>query len=415
MKKIFGVLITSENAERIYLTQKSLYEKISKTFDEFFIINLINFKLFKKKTYKNEYSNSVVLPYNFKIITPVNEYELNKLLINKNLVAFDAVGKRLSGFRIRFLIKKYNVRLIQLQNIGGVGNQYLGKSYTGYRKTKLFRFYLFRLEKIFTYFLLKVLIFLNLFSRTDIYFESDKAIVNNCNNSLAKKIEKIFPFLKICYFKKTIRINSRAFDMLKKFKPNLTEDKIVFIDSSFDHGDRIAREGKPSEELKLKYFNQLNQFFLELSSAFNKKVVICLHPNSDINIYKKYFGKLEIHRNQLSHDISQAFIVIFHLSTSISDAILLKKKIICLKSNILGEYYMDKINFWEKRLGVFSYSLDEKKEIDNNLLLATLENKIKNYDNYINTVLKADDSILGEDMIIDIVRKEYFVNNTIFK
>ena len=76
---------------------------------------------------------------------------------------------------------------------------------------------------------------------------------------------------------------------------------------------------------------------------------------------------------------------------------------------------MDKINFWEKRLGVFSYSLDEKKEIDNNLLLATLENKIKNYDNYINTVLKADDSILGEDMIIDIVRKEYFVNNTIFK
>ena len=76
---------------------------------------------------------------------------------------------------------------------------------------------------------------------------------------------------------------------------------------------------------------------------------------------------------------------------------------------------MDKINFWEKRLGVFSYSLDEKKEIDNNLLLATLENKTKNYDNYINTVLKADDSILGEDKIIDIVRKEYFLNNTIFK
>ena len=108
-------------------------------FDEFFIINLINFKLFKKKTYKNEYSNSVMLPYNFKIITPVNEYELNKLLINKNLVAFAGLGKSLSGLRIQFLIKKYNVRLIYLQNIGGVGNQYLGKQYTGYRKTRLIR------------------------------------------------------------------------------------------------------------------------------------------------------------------------------------------------------------------------------------------------------------------------------------
>ena len=99
-----------------------------------------------------------------------------------------------------------------------------------------------------------------------------KTIVDNCNNSLTKKIEKIFPFLKICYFKKIIRINSRAFDMLKKFKPNLAEDKIVFIDSGFDHGDRITREGKPSEELRLKYFTQLSQFLLVLSNIFNKKI-----------------------------------------------------------------------------------------------------------------------------------------------
>ena len=49
MKKIFGTLVTSENPEGIFYIQESLYKKISKKFDEFFIINLINFNLFKKK------------------------------------------------------------------------------------------------------------------------------------------------------------------------------------------------------------------------------------------------------------------------------------------------------------------------------------------------------------------------------
>jgi len=49
MKKIFGTLVTSENPEGIFYIQESLYKKISKEFDEFFIINLINFNLFKKK------------------------------------------------------------------------------------------------------------------------------------------------------------------------------------------------------------------------------------------------------------------------------------------------------------------------------------------------------------------------------
>ena len=42
-------MASSEGPEKEFFIQKSLYEKISKTFDEFFIINLINFNLFKKK------------------------------------------------------------------------------------------------------------------------------------------------------------------------------------------------------------------------------------------------------------------------------------------------------------------------------------------------------------------------------
>ena len=88
MRKIFGLLIATEQIEKSFNVQKSLYEKISKTFDEFFIINLINFNLFKKKKYSNEYLNNIKIPHNFKLITPANEKELNKFLIDKKLVTF---------------------------------------------------------------------------------------------------------------------------------------------------------------------------------------------------------------------------------------------------------------------------------------------------------------------------------------
>ena len=413
MKKIFGLLVTSYNIKKALNLQKSLYEKISKTFDEFFIINLINLQLFKKrKLYNDEYFNNS-LPHNFKIITPANKSELNKFLINKNLVAFMGIGKRLKYFRIFFLIKKFNIRLLLLLNMG-LGNHYLGEesSKTGLIINLIF--FSYKLRKLVVYYLIKSLIFFNLFSRIDICFASAKAIVDNCNNSIGKKIEKIFPFLKISYFKKIVHINSRSFDMITKPNLNLSEEKIVFIDGNFDHGDRILREGAPREELRLKYFNQLNEFLLKLSNISNKKVTICLHPTSDLDAYKKYFGAFEICKNQTSENIKQAFIVVFHESSIISDAILLRKKIISLKSNTLGKHYMNRINFYQKKLELFSYSLDEKKELNNHSLQAELEKITKNYDHYIEKEMKSDDQILGEDKIINTVKKEYFVNNTYF-
>ena len=177
---------------------------------------------------------------------------------------------------------------------------------------------------------------------------------------------------------------------------------------------RIEREDKIDEKLRLQYFNQLSQFLLELSNIFNKKVTICLHPTSDLNIYKKYLGTFELCQFQTSENIRQAFIVVFHQSTIIGDAIFLKKKIISLKSDTLGEYNMDRINYFQKMLGFFSYSLEEKKELNKNLLLAQLEKITRNYDHYIKKEMMADDSIPGEDKIINTVRKEYFVNNAYF-
>ena len=80
-------------------------------------------------------------------------------------------GKALNSFKILFLIKKYNIRLIYLQNLAAFRHHYLGREIAKSGITNNLRYFFFRLRKLITYGLLKVLIFLNLFSRIDIYFE----------------------------------------------------------------------------------------------------------------------------------------------------------------------------------------------------------------------------------------------------
>ena len=71
---------------------------------------------------------------------------------------------------------------------------------------------------------------------------------------------------------------------------------------------------------------------------------------------------------------------------------------------------MGKIDAYQKRLGFFSYSLDENNELNKNLLQTTLEKITKNYDHYIKGEMMNENSILGEDKVIDTVKKEYFTN-----
>tara|TARA_B100000686_G_scaffold327593_1_gene386648 strand:+ start:31 stop:633 length:603 start_codon:yes stop_codon:yes gene_type:complete len=200
--------------------------------------------------------------------------------------------------------------------------------------------------------------------------------------------------------------------MLTNSKSNLSEEKIVFIDGNIDHGDAAIRVGKVSEESKLKYYNQLEQFLIKLSKIFNKKISICLHPSTNMEKYKKYLGKFEISKYQTSENIMKAFIVVFHESSAIYDALFLKKKIISLKSDVFDAFDNDRIERYQKKLGLFSYSLGEKKELNKDLLQTSLEKITKNYDHYIKTELTTDTFAPGEDKIINTLREEYLTINT---
>ena len=92
--------------------------------------------------------------------------------------------------------------------------------------------------------------------------------------------------------------------------------------------------------------NSIDIFSLHYSC--NKKIIICLHPKTNLETYKKYLGAFELCKFQTTENIRQAFIVVFHASTAIYEAIFLKKKIISLKSNALGEFMTNLTNYQQK-------------------------------------------------------------------
>ena len=72
------------------------------------------------------------------------------------------------------------------------------------------------------------------------------------------------------------------------------------------------------------------------------------------------------------------------------------------------------INHQQKLLGLFSYSLDEKKELNKNLLQAELEKITRNYDHHVKEEMMNENFTLGEDKIINTVKQDYFINNARF-
>ena len=81
---------------------------------------------------------------------------------------------------------------------------------------------------------------------------------------------------------------------------------------------------------KKKYLTLLEKYLVNLKKLYKKKIIICLHPSSNINFYRKYIKGIKIIKFKTEFYLMKAFIVLFHESSSITGALLLKKKIINL-------------------------------------------------------------------------------------
>jgi len=401
--KLYLLVATNDVSKTLNIYNEIIQKTIEK-FGGFTIINFSNI-LKKNKDLIYDKKNISILrnKYGEKInyLNPINEQEFLENVERDQVIGIDSIGKSFNFFSIRRLIKKKNIKLILIMNLGYVSNElsYPINNLNGH---------LFKLKKKVNNFIYKFLVIIKFLPNIFIYFESRKDIYENCINNKKTKLSLFLPFLNIKYFENVYKINSNSYTNYLKNKNSLEEKNIIFLDGNFKHEDILSRQNLNVIELKKKYFHRLDIFFKWIENIFKQKVEICLHPSSNANEYKSFFKDRIIWENFTNEKIIKSFIVIFHESSAILDALVYKKKIISLNTSLFGEYMANRIFYYKKKLNLFSIELDNHEHYKNYKhkdILNSLQNSIKNYDNYIYNYMKSDNEELGTDKIIRILKR----------
>jgi len=386
MKNTVCIFFSNTKIEKTLPIYGDLIESLPAEYEKFYFVNF--YKIINKKKQIVFDHHKYEKKYNIKIICPNNITEFKEFIENRFIFAFDSLGKTLEFFKTRFLINKKNIKLLQLQNAGCFSNQNTFNAIMFEKNiSKKNLFYL--LKKIFIRKVVRLLVFFKIFSPIFIYFECRNDIVENClkyERKIGKKT-KIFNYL---YFQNTIKINSRSYDKSLKNVHETSEDKIIFIDGNYKHGDVLYRENIDLEKIKKRYFEKLNLFLNNISGTLNKEVIVCLHPSSDLEEYKSLLKGFKLNQLNTEKNIYSAFIVIFHESSSIDTAIFLKKRIISLQTGLFGKYLLNRIKKYGEMLGLLSIDLNNSYEFDKKFIEEKTKIDEKKYNDYINSYLKAD-------------------------
>ena len=379
---------------------------IATSFEEIHILNLNNFRLFNKIFFGFEkVFNKFNFNKNVKFYNPKNISELDSFFKDKSLHAVLSLGKTFSELPIFLLLKKYDVKLFKISNIG---NKQYGDIPL---KTNFLKSYLNIWGRNFMHKLYIMLNVIGLISKIEIRFMSNKHWIN-----LSKKnksiYNKVFRFFNFSYAKKLIVINSRAYDLFSKNKFIKNEKYIVLLDEMLNDPQYVRLRGFIDKKKIDTHYKNLVEKLIIISKYYKKKVVICLHPSDDLNFKKKIFSHFLVKQHETKKYIYQSKLVLFFESSAIIDAIMLKKKIMTIFSNVLDINQIAHNMNYVNEMMIPSLNVDDDLLFEKNTINKFKYNKKKinfTYNKYIKKYIAADTSnILGYKKFANIIKKEYF-------
>ncbi len=378
-----------------------IFKKLSDKFDKIYYINIFNLNFFK-----NSKSEKIIIkekiPHNIIYYEPKSLIEFKNFLKDKELIAICNFGKDLEDLKKHLILNFLKIKFIQISNIGNI--QW---SYHGHDKQSFIKKFYFRAIKIYTQKFINLLSIIGLAPRIQIRFVSNLDNINAINKN---KFKKLMYRLKLFYAKELIVVNSRAYDISKENKSDISEDFIVLLDYDLDHPDDLLSGAKYTKKIINDHYNQLNNLLENFSNKIKKKVVIAAHPRSNISVKKKYFPNYDVVQFKTLDYIRKAFIVIFFDSSAIIDAIILKKRAVTLCTSNLVRLARDGSNKYSSNIGIFQLNLDniDYSKIDN--IIHETEKRIYFYDKYINKhILPAgEESGTGYSKIINTIKERFF-------
>ena len=392
-------------------SQKFLIEILCKNFDKLFIINTQNLKFLKtdevyntkdflldkknsKLIIKNKY---LKLPNNVHFFSPSCIKDFENFMINKELVVINSIGRHFNELRVHFLIKKYNIRQIQISNLGNLQTEI-----HPVKKYDLMSL-LYKYEHKFSRLITVILSNLGFISKIDIRFITNKKILKTKNNN-----NFLFNYFKLGFYKKHILINSKAYDNLISNKPKISENKIVLLDIMFNHPEYLEMGSTPKLKDLKKYYKSIKQFLELLKKKYKKKIVICIHPKDSLINKKKIYNKYTVIKYATQKNIIESFMVLFTDSSAIIDAILLKKKIIIIDSSLIDKNSRRVGNDYHKKTGILKLDLDNYIFRSKKNLLQQIDESKNQQLKYLKSFIAPDKDNLGYKTIINILKKEFF-------
>ena len=346
-----------------------------------------------------EEKNFKINDENLIIYQPKDYNELKQKLLKDKLILMYCISNNLKYFYINFLLARLKIKKFIVSDLG-----YNSKHFD-YENQNIIKKIIFFLRQRLKYYIVRFLSLINILPCIDYFFESSSFVINSINNGLSTKLKKIFPFINLSYYKQVIKINSRHYNFLDKLE--ITDDYIVFVDGMlFDHRDTIIRKGKSSPDIRKKYHSCIVKILNELEMTFKKKVVVCLHPSNKLATANNDYEKFECVKYKTEEFIRKAFMVVFHEGSSIVQAIMLKKRIICLNGNILGPWLNSRCDLYAVPLKLKKFDVENFFIENDKKLVKELDDATLNYDNYINQNIVAEKFVLGTDQILKYLSKE---------
>lgn len=392
----------------VFHVQRKLVEKISNNFEKVYVINCQNLRFFPRyamsvymeKNYNIEKLDAVNMPKNFILFNPKSSKEFLEFLKDKDLLIMNHLNKHFFDLKVQRLIKKCKLKQIQVSNLGVETGHPVKTDSKHILKTLLYHFNQTFFKKVFV-----ILTNLGIVPKLEIRFFS------NLNHMEYIKKNKIKNFLyenKLLWAKEIKLVNSMAYDIFIENKNDITEDYIVHLDAGLNNRHELELRGRWPKEKVDEHYYYLVKFLKKLSKEFNKEVIVTIHPGYDINEHLPYLRDFKVLKYKTTEYIYKSFIVTAFNSSAVTDAILLKKKLLGLDSEFMSKNERDQNKIIPSRVG---YSLlDIKKDCDfiKEDLLLEMNQNISNYQNYISKYHCFQANKCGSQEIVDIVKSRFF-------
>jgi len=370
-------------------THKYLINKLINNFSKVYFINSKYFDIFSEnKDYRIKNNNK-----NIHFLKIKNKKEFKNFFKDNNCIIINNFGKKFGELYLHYLIKKNKIKQIQVLNTDPVS---VSRKYDTIISKLIYYFSRVIISQFTT-----MLAICNIIPKIDICFTTKKYLIKQQKN----KIRENFRFVK-----KYILINCLAHDDCKDFKFKKSTKHILYIDYNVNHKDNISNRGILNEQLTKKHYQRVNKFLDKIKKLYKQNIIISIHPDYSLNDTKKNLPGYKIIKHQTIKLISKASLIIFFNSTVLTYAFLMRKRMINLKSHILGMNSVAETGLYSHYSGVPTFDIDNEYNLTKPKINKLL-NKSKNKNElFVKKHLQPDNNNNGVDKVIRYLGKYNFSN-----